>query len=1232
MPRFDKGESAIMEKEEFSIDDAEKIVKSALGNDALKRVDRMTDRDITEEEYKKYEEADKLSPDIRNIWWKTENERAQIRSNVDDAVQQKNSESGSLAESLIDKDDALSEIQEIILKEKEPDKIIKAYDGLIINYKSKLGDKDFLKESGDENAEKVSNSLKTTINELTNFKNQIKFITSNNNENFMTSQESSIINDPEAEIKETENEGGENNNPEAEKEPQESPEQAIEGLRNEIAGTSKSIQEELEGNNRKIAQKIEGLDGSDKEEIKTETAVANQELQDKVSDAEKDADNQRKEVALTPREAIKVEVDKDGKAVEAYIGSSGLETMIKDQMKGEIEKIYNESDFKNKSKGKRNKMVKPGNKIYDQAFLAAEGSMKKFIEEYTGQTYEEVLQKVGLGDKNAGVMGEYLNKIIKKMARGTIEKKEDNQENTNQPIDAPKNIEIKNEIINIGGPRISSDDYEKLNNIKNNKPKLETEIKNLEIRALQERADDELRSTEYALSIFEKGNSEELDALVNESIQRGKARKSKNNSKGTKEYLRIRFEDERKILNYVKAQLGLSKSAEEFHNIIRSYLKSVREQKRIELEQAAKNNKTAKPIENKYSAREGVLNSYLPSKKEVKIEPEPKQNQEVFGPMAPIEAQASVDGKESSKNPTELGNDIAEQRPKTYGKTFDKESTPGDAQEAAEKIKNGKKAKNKKTNNPSAEKQTIEEQLELPLEDKFEAEQLNIFNQPEIEQKTKKDTKPKTVLEAAMENDPFGYWKESQEPAKEGKKKEEPASAEATAGKEKTAEEILREKNIEVYGGAEKLNQIFEDYKRLNELEDRGAYFDEHPLFSEWDALRVKIANINLEVFGKDRTVDLYKIQNKDEMIREYFNTKLEEPLEDFQKDIQKASSNELAIRAATLIKYRNELKNCEWQGKDKYRDVPREKYVEMIKELEQKIDILNGILPKKEGVSPEAALKDLAINDFKKIEKEPEYKGGYPAVIEGEKLKTEMTAEQTARVESVLKEFNLTGEDAEKIEGFKDLSYGQRLLALQNLRQLTLRDVRMGAVETQKEEAAQTQGFWKKVWKGIKKRYDIAKHEKSIANDLNKEDYAATLAQLARGMKELKTDVVEKNGQLEFQYVSGLENMTPEQAARVQRFNEVASELSKLPMEWTADNSKKGFFRQMMDKAGLGQAWSPDDPTRSQHRRTGELNAEFQSLKQEVVRIIKRQKDSDLKKAGVEKFDARASGASAKI
>ncbi len=441
--------------------------------------------------------------------------------------------------------------------------------------------------------------------------------------------------------------------------------------------------------------------------------------------------------------------------------------------------------------------------------------------------------------------------------------------------------------------------------------------------------------------------------------------------------------------------------------------------------------------------------------------------------------------KPSSKNPTELENDIEETNHKTNGSVYGKESTPEDAQEAAEKIKNGKKAK------------------------------------------------------------------KAAEDIKDEEKNQEPA-------KEKTPEEILREKNIEVYGGADKLNQIFEDYKRLNELEDKKAYYDDSPLFSEWDALRVKIANINLEVFGKDRTVDLYKIQNKDEMIREYFNTKLEEPLEDFQKDIQKASPNELAIRAATLIKYRNELKNCDWQGKDKYRDIPKKEYLEIIKILEQKIEILNGALPKKEGVSTEAALKDLSINDFKKIEKEPEYKGRYPAVIEaGPKI--ELTNEQSARVEKILKDFDLKAEDAEKIEGFKDLSYGQKLLALENLKQMTLREVQQRALAENDEKTgeagqkyAKSKGWLAKagagakmIWRGITKSYKITRSKTRIHGELAKEDYGKILQDVVRG---IKNEVVERNGKLEIQYLNNLENLSESEKNKTQCFNEVATELSRLP------------------------------------------------------------------------------------
>ena len=74
-------------------------------------------------------------------------------------------------------------------------------------------------------------------------------------------------------------------------------------------------------------------------------------------------------------------------------------------------------------------------------------------------------------------MSEYLNEIIKKIARATIDKKEDNQENINQSINAPKNIDVKNEERDIGGPRISSESFDKLKGIRDNDPKIEAEIK-----------------------------------------------------------------------------------------------------------------------------------------------------------------------------------------------------------------------------------------------------------------------------------------------------------------------------------------------------------------------------------------------------------------------------------------------------------------------------------------------------------------------------------------------------------------------------------------------------------------------------------------------------------------------------------------------------------------------------------------------------------------------------------
>src|SRR3989344_1854496 len=167
-------------------------------------------------------------------------------------------------------------------------------------------------------------------------------------------------------------------------------------------------------------------------------------------------------------------------------------------------------------------------------------------------------------------------------------------------------------------------------------------------------------------------------------------------SDGAKGYMRSGLEDREKVLYRTKALLSQSKSPEEFHNKINTELNQLLEIKNGELEKVGdekdvnKKRKEEKRINNKYNFRKDAFAGYLPPKKEAK--PEPKQNQEVSLPKAPIEAQASTDGKEPSKNPTELENDAAETSQKTNGPVYSNESLSDDMREDLERVKNGNKA------------------------------------------------------------------------------------------------------------------------------------------------------------------------------------------------------------------------------------------------------------------------------------------------------------------------------------------------------------------------------------------------------------------------------------------------------------------------------------------------------------------------------------------------------------
>ena len=175
--------------------------------------------------------------------------------------------------------------------------------------------------------------------------------------------------------------------------------------------------------------------------------------------------------------------------------------------------------------------------------------------------------------------------------------------------------------------------------------------------------------------------------------------------------------------------------------------------------------------------------------------------------------------------------------------------------------------------------------------------------------------------------------------------------------------------------------------------------------------------------------------------------------------------------------------------------------------------------------------------------------------------------------VEEKFAAFGIDEEALKKIEGFDMLSYGQRLLLAENLQQLTLGRVQEEAVQKYQEDTKQAK-FLGKVWRGVTKKYQIAKHEKSTANDITKgglEYHGAVLKQLVEGTQRMGIDVVEgKGGILEFQYVEAHPMMTERQKEESKEFNRIATAYSKVPYEWsldTAASTQKREYQRAFDQ-----------------------------------------------------------------
>lgn len=158
------------------------------------------------------------------------------------------------------------------------------------------------------------------------------------------------------------------------------------------------------------------------------------------------------------------------------------------------------------------------------------------------------------------------------------------------------------------------------------------------------------------------------------------------------------------------------------------------------------------------------------------------------------------------------------------------------------------------------------------------------------------------------------------------------------------------------------------------------------------------------------------------------------------------------------------------------------------------------------------------------------------------------------------LDEFNI-GEKIKNIEGFDKLTKGQQLLVLENLKQLTLGRIQEEAAEKYKTNTVEAK-FLGRIWQNITKNYQIAKLEKASAENIKKgglEVHGETLRQLTKGIKELGSDAVEKNGKLEIRYAVGFKNLDKEEKTKVNYFNESANEFCRVPYEWSLETADKG-------------------------------------------------------------------------
>ncbi|MFH0892767.1 MAG: hypothetical protein V1867_08430 [Candidatus Falkowbacteria bacterium] len=225
-----------------------------------------------------------------------------------------------------------------------------------------------------------------------------------------------------------------------------------------------------------------------------------------------------------------------------------------------------------------------------------------------------------------------------------------------------------------------------------------------------------------------------------------------------------------------------------------------------------------------------------------------------------------------------------------------------------------------------------------------------------------------------------------------------------------------------------------------------------------------------------------------------------------------------------------------------------------------------------------EAVLRDILSADKPDKEKEaPRGKGEEQKKTDEKNEKREKDSGISDHVFKRLKILGISPEDAKALKevGLHELTEGQQLLAIANLKQLTLGRIQDEAALKYRKNAkeggqvlGQVRGLkWlSKAWQGLSRHYQIAKFEKKSAKEIiggGLEAHGAILKQLVAGLRNYgpDVDIIKKSrfknaDELKVRYVSAPETPNAKETEAYDKLNEAAAQIGEVPYEWSLSDA----------------------------------------------------------------------------